>query len=227
MEKTLYRDRAACKITFFSLVLVVKVVTQVLQWLTPKNDKNIIHAVILTNLMNLQQKAESRMGCLVRYATIHRLGLQRFQRIYWPGQAGVRGNTRNGQGEWTSHMSWKPGKAEILQCLRKFLRKNRPTCHSTDYLTERTVGKKKKKRSSCCSTIGGQKQSVLNQTNTGTILKASFRRFKEWAGACMALPKQQDALLGWHWTMQDSSAQPQCQGKLMQCKQFKIFFQWL
>ena len=52
----------------------------------------LIHAIILTDSMNLLQKIESGMGCPDWHTEMHSLRLQRLLWIYCPGHAGVSGN---------------------------------------------------------------------------------------------------------------------------------------
>ena len=63
-------------------------------------------------------------------------------------------------------------RAEVLRGLRNFLNMNRPENHSTDRLKERGV----EKGSGRHSTFQGRERSVFNQTNIGTVSRATLGR---------------------------------------------------
>ena len=76
---------------------------------------------------------------------------------------------------WT----WSPvlhllqlGRAEVLRGLRNFLNMDRSEHHSTDRLKERGV----EERSGRHSTLHGRKRPVFNQTNIGTVSRATLGR---------------------------------------------------
>ena len=62
------------------------------------------------------------------------------------------------------------GGAEVLRGLRSFLNMNRPELHSIDHLKERGV----EKGSGWHSTLQGWERSVFNQTNIGTVSRATL-----------------------------------------------------
>ena len=64
------------------------------------------------------------------------------------------------------------GRAEVLRGLRNFLSTDKPEHHSTDRLKERGV----EKESGRHSTLQGRERSVFNQTNIGTVLRATLGR---------------------------------------------------
>ena len=135
--------------------------------------------------MNLLQKVESGMGCPDWHTAMHSIRLQRLLWIYCPGHAGVsrneprsyilsiyiaQWNERASTGDITSGLQL--GRAEVLGGLRNFLNMDRPEHHSTDRPKERGV----EKGSSRHSTLKGRERSVFNQTNIGTVSRATLGR---------------------------------------------------
>ena len=136
--------------------------------------KRITHAIILTDSMNLLQKVESGMGCPDWHTAMHSLRLQRLLWIYCPGHAGVSGNERADRLASTADITsgLQLGRAEVLRGLRNFLSTDKPEHHSIDRLKERGV----EKGSGRHSTLQGRERSVFNQTNTGTVSRATLGR---------------------------------------------------
>ena len=64
------------------------------------------------------------------------------------------------------------GRAEVLRGLRNFLSTDKPEHHSIDHLKERGV----EKGSGRHSTLQGRERSVFNQTNIGTVSRATLGR---------------------------------------------------
>ena len=64
------------------------------------------------------------------------------------------------------------GRAEVLRGLRNFLSTDKPEHHSIDRLKERGV----EKESGRHSTLQGRELSVFNQTNIGTVSRATLGR---------------------------------------------------
>ena len=62
--------------------------------------------------------------------------------------------------------------AEVLRGLKNFLNMDRPEHHSTDRVKERGV----EKGSGRHFTLQGRERSVFNQTNTGTVSRATLGR---------------------------------------------------
>ena len=149
-------------------------ITHAIQWLASQRDARITHAIILTDSMNLLQKVESGMGCPDWHTAMHSLRLQRLLWIYCPGHAGVSGNERADRLASTADITsgLQLGRAEVLRGLRNFLSTDKPEHHSTDRLKERGV----EKGSGRHSTLQGRERSVFNQTNTGTVSRATLGR---------------------------------------------------
>ena len=137
-------------------------------------NAQITHAIILTDSMNHLQTVDSGMGCPNWHTAMPSLWLQRLLWIYCPGHTKVSGN------EWADRLvstgditsGLQLGMEEMLRGLRNFLNMDRPEHHSTDHLKERGV----EKGSSRHSTLQGQERSVFNQTNIGTVSRATLGR---------------------------------------------------
>ena len=96
--RTVHEDSGAHRVTTSSLTMEVEAVTHAIQWLTSQRDAQIIHAIILTNSMNLLQKVESGMGCPDWHTVMHSLRLKDFcgfTVLCTPESVGM-----NGQIEW-------------------------------------------------------------------------------------------------------------------------------
>ena len=102
------------------------------------------------------------------------LRLQRLLWIYCPGHAGVSGNERADRLASTADITsgLQLGRAEVLWGLRNFLSTDKPEHHSIDRLKERGV----EKGSGRHSTLQGRERSVFNQTNIGTVSRATLGR---------------------------------------------------
>ena len=119
-------------------------------------------------------KVESGMGCPNWHTAMHSLPLQRLLWIYCPGHAGVSGNERADRLASTADITsgLQLGRAEVLRGLRNFLSTDKSEHHSIDRLKERGV----EKGSGRHSTLQGRERSVFNQTNIGTVSRATLGR---------------------------------------------------
>ena len=119
-------------------------------------------------------KVESGMGCPDWHTAMHSLRLQRLLWIYCPGHAGVSGNERTDRLASTADITsgLQLGRAEVLRGLRNFLSTDKPEHHSIDRLKERGV----EKGSGRHSTLQGRERPVFNQTNIGTVSRATLGR---------------------------------------------------
>ena len=124
--------------------------------------------------MDLLQKVESGMVCPDWRTTMNSLRLQRLLWIYCPGHAGVSVNEQADRLASTADITsgLQLGTAEVLRSLRNFLNTHKPEHHGTDRLKERGV----EKGSGQHSTLQGRERSVFNQTNIGTVLRATLGR---------------------------------------------------
>ena len=174
MVIALTESSGAHRVTTSSLTMEVEAVTHAIQWLASQRDARITHVVILTDSMNLLQKVESGMGCPDWHTAMHSLRLQRLLWIYCPGHAGVSGNERADRLASTADITsgLQLGRAEVLRGLRNFLSTDKPEHHSIDRLKERGV----EKGSGRHSTLQGRERSVFNQTNIGTVSRATLGR---------------------------------------------------
>ena len=170
----MHEDSGSHRVTTTSLTMEVEAVTHAIQWLASQRDPQITYATILTDSMNLLQKMESGMGCPDWHTAMHSLRLFRLLWIYCPGYARVSDSERVDRLASTADITsgLQLGRAQVLRGLRNFLNIDRPEHHSIDCLKKRGV----EKASARHSTLQGQEQSVFNQTNTGTISRATLGR---------------------------------------------------
>ena len=88
-----------------------------------------------------------------------------------PGHAGVKGNDRAdrlaGKASLTSGLL--PGRSEVLRSLRNYLRPRSQGHHTIDRLEETGV----ERGSARQSFLKGRERAIVNQTNTGTVSKAT------------------------------------------------------
>ena len=90
----------------------------------------------------------------------------------WTMEFGDYGTVESGQWNLEIMGQWNLGRAEVLRGLRNFLNMDRPEHHRIDRLKERGV----EKGSGRHSTFQGRERSVFNQTNIGTVSRATFGR---------------------------------------------------
>ena len=167
--RIVHKDSGSHRVMISSLTMEVEAVTHVIQWLASQRDAQITHAIMLTDSMNLQQQVETGMGCPDWHTAMHSLWLKRLQWLYCPG---VSGNERADRLASTADITsgLQLGRVGVLRGLRKFLDMDRPEHHSTDRLKERGV----EKGSGWHFTLQGRERSVFNQTNIGTVWRATF-----------------------------------------------------
>ena len=124
--------------------------------------------------MNLLKKVETGMGCPDWHTAMHCFWLQRLLWIYCPGHAGVSGNERADRLASTADITsgLQLGRAKVLRGLRNFFNADKAENHSTDRPKERGV----EKGSDRTPTLQDRQQSVFNQANVGTVLKATLGR---------------------------------------------------
>ena len=122
--------------------------------------------------MSLLQKLKSgirRPDWNVSVVNIH---LQTLLRVYCPGHAGVKGNDRADRpaGKATFISGFLLGRSEVLRSLRHYLRAQSQGHHTIDRLEERGVERGSARRSS----LKGRERAIVNQTNIGTVSKATL-----------------------------------------------------
>ena len=100
--------------------------------------------------------------------------LQKLLWVYCPGHAGVKGNDRADRlvGIATLTSGLLLGRSEALSSLRHYLRAQSQGHHTTDRLEERCVERGSAGRSS----LKGRERAIVNQTNIGTVSKATLEK---------------------------------------------------
>ena len=94
--------------------------------------------------------------------------------MYCPGNAGVKGNDRASRlaGKATLTISLLLGRSEVLRSLRHYLLAQSQGHHTIDRLEEIGVEIRGARRSS----LKGRERAMVNQTNIGTVSKATLRK---------------------------------------------------
>ena len=92
--------------------------------------------------------------------------------LYCPGHAGMKGNDRADTlvGKATLKGGLLLGRSEVLISLRHYLQAQGKRHHIIDLLEERGVERGSVRRSS----LKGRETAIVNQTNTGTVSKATL-----------------------------------------------------
>ena len=150
----------------------VKTVTHALRWIASKADSHTTPATILTDSMSLLQKVKRGMGspdCNVSMVDIH---LLRLLWVYCPGHAGVKGNDRADRlaGKATLTSGLLLGRSEVLRSLRHYLWTQSQGYNTIDRLEETGVERGSARR----SFLKGRERAIVNQTNIGTVSKATL-----------------------------------------------------
>ena len=115
--------------------------------------------------------------------------------VYCPGHAGVKGNYRadrlTGKAALTSGLLL--GRSEVLRSLRHYLRAQSYGHHTIDRLEKRGVERGSARRSSL---KGRERVVIVNQTNIGTVSKATLGKTSERrGGAHMGFYARRDKIL--------------------------------
>ena len=181
--RTVHEDSASHRVTTSSLTMEVEAVTHAIQWLASQRDHTCHHSHRLN-----EPPAKGVWNGLPRLAHSHaQFRLHRLLWIYCPGHAGVSGNELADRLASIADIvsGLQLGRAEVLRGLRNFLNMDRPEYHSTDRLKERGVEKGSGRHSS----LQGRERSVFNQTNIGTVSRATLGRLlRDGAGRVWAFP---------------------------------------
>ena len=150
----------------------MEAVTHALLWIASRGDSRTTHAIILTDSMNLLQKVKSGMGSPDWNVSMVDIHLQKRLWVYCPGHAGVKGNDRADRlvGKATIASSLLLGRSEVLRSLRHYLRVQNQGYHTFDRLEERGVKRGSDRR----SYLKGRERTIVSQTNTGTVSKATL-----------------------------------------------------
>ena len=112
------------------------------------------------------------MGIPDRNASMVDIHLRKLLRVYCPGHGGVKGNDRADRlaGKATLTSGLLLGRSEMLRSLRHYLRAQSQGNHTIDRLEERGVERGSARRSS----LKGRERAIVNQTNIGTVSKATL-----------------------------------------------------
>ena len=161
----MHEDSGAHRVTTSRLKMEAEAVTYAIQWLASQRDAQIAHTVILTDSVNLplepqlaHSHAQSSAARTCYFCGSADLGT--------PESVGMNGQIRlSSTADITSGLQL--GRVEVL---REHM--DKPEHHSTDRLKERGV----EKGSGQHSTLGGRERSVFNQTNIGTVSRATLGR---------------------------------------------------
>ena len=156
---------------------------------------SIRYSVILTDSMSLLQKVKSGMGRPNWYVSMVDIHLRKLLCVYCPGHAGVKGNDRADRlaGKATLTSGLLPGRSEVLRSLSHYLRAQSQGRHTNDRLEERGVERGSARRSSL---KGRERVVIVNQTNIGTVSKATLGKTSERrGGAHMGFYARRDKIL--------------------------------
>ena len=186
--KTVHEDSAAHQLRTSSMTMEMEAVTHALWRLSTRNDSRRTHAVILTDSMSLLQKVQKGTIHSEWAHALRKISLGKITWMYCPGHAGVKGNERADRlaGSATVTTGLTLGRAEVLRQLRTILRaKSPPQHHSLDRLEERGI----ERGSGRWSTLRDKEKAIFNQTNIGTISKATLGKLlKDGAERVWAFP---------------------------------------
>ena len=130
------------------------------------------HVIILTDSMSLLQKVKSGMGSPDRNVSMVGIHLQKLLWVYCPKHTGVKGNDQADTlaGIATLTDGLRLGRSEVLRSLRYYLRAQSQGHRTIDRLEERGMERGSVRRSS----LKGRERTVVNQTNIGTVSKATL-----------------------------------------------------
>ena len=122
--------------------------------------------------MSLLQKVKSGMGSPDWNVSMVDIHLPKLRWVYCPGHAGVKGNDRADRlaGKATLTSGLLLGTSEVLRSLRYYLRAQSQGHHTIYRLEERGVERGSARRSS----LKGRQRAIVNQTNIGTVSKATL-----------------------------------------------------
>jgi len=121
------------------------------------------------------QKVKSGMGSSDWDVSMVDIHLRKLMWMNYPGHAGGKGHGRaDGLARkvpFTSGLLLRI--SEVLRSLRHYLRAQSQGHHAIDRLKERVVERGSARRSS----LKGRERAIVNQTNTGTVSKATLGKF--------------------------------------------------
>jgi ribonuclease HI len=169
---TIHEDSAAYEVSTSSLTMETEAVTHALRWIASRGNSQTTHAIILTDSMSLLQKVKSGMGSPDWHVSMFDIHLRKILWVYCPGHAGVKGNDRADRlaGKATITGGLRLGRSEVVRSLRHYLRAQSQGHHTIDHLEERGIERGSAQRSS----LGGRERAIVNQTNIGTVSRATL-----------------------------------------------------
>ena len=105
----------------------------------------------------------------------------------------VKGNDKANRlaGKPTITSGLRLGRSEMLRSLRHYLQAQSQYHHNIDHLEERDVKRGSARRSS----LKGREKAIVNQTNIGTVLKATSGKLLRRDGAYMGFSERFDTIL--------------------------------
>ena len=114
------------------------------------------------------------------------------------GHAGVKGNDRADRlaGKTTLTKGLLLGRSEVLRSLRHYLRAQSQGHHTIDRQEERGV----ERRSARWSSLKGRERAIVNQTNIGTVSKATLGKLWETGWSAYGLFRAHRCRLELNWT---------------------------
>ena len=135
---------------------------------------------------------ESGMGSSDWNVSMVDIHLRKLLWVYCPGHSGMKGNDRSDRlaGKATLTSSLLLGRSATLRSLRHYMRVQSQGYHTIDHLEERGVERGSARRSS----LKGRERAIVNQTNTGTVSKATLGKLlrdsveRIWAFPCTYIP---------------------------------------
>ena len=152
--------------------MAVETVTHALRWIASRGDSRTTHAIILTDSKSSLQKVKSGMGSPDWNASMVDIHLQKLLRVYCSGHAGMKGNDRPHRlaGKATLTSGLLLGRSGVWRSLKHYLRAQGQGHDTIDRLEERGVERESARRSS----LIGRETAIVNQTNIGTVSKATL-----------------------------------------------------
>ena len=168
-------DSAACTLSTSFLTMEVEAVIRALRWIASRGDSRTTNVITLTDSMSLLQKVKSGMGSPDRNVSMASIHLQKLMWVYCPGHAGVKGNDRADKlaVKATLTSGVLLGRSEVLRSLRHYLRAQSQGHLTIDHLEKRGVERGSARQSS----LKGLERAIVNQSNIGTVSKATLGKF--------------------------------------------------
>ena len=122
--------------------------------------------------MSLLQKVKREMGSPEWNVSMVDIHLRKLLWVYCPGHARVKGNNRANRlaGKATRTSGLLLRRCEVLRSLRHYLRAQSQGYHTIDRPEERGAERGSARRSS----LRGRERVIVNQTNIGTVSKATL-----------------------------------------------------